>query len=363
MSFLSKLFGTREKTDIRDNASFWKWFARHEREFYRVLHKGKEIDSRFMDKVIPPLHQLNEQFYSLAGKYDEHTVEMVISAEGDIKSFVFVEDLVAAAPALPGWKFTALKPGLGFADIEIGMNGYTFSSRNISFYSNENPEYPDEIDITFVHTDYNGENQKEIGNGIVIFLENALGELATATLIDAIQFGGADGQTLIPLEKLEDFLRWREKEFVEKYKGTRSNKDSDLYAVVEGRNSYDMPLIACINSELLEWDAKPSHPWMLVIEHTFEYDGNGMPSADMHEALADFEDGLLDALHEKDGHLYLGRSTEGGSRFIFIACREFREISRQTAAYLEKYPAKKDVNYRIFRDKYWMTMEKFIPAP
>ncbi|MGN6510494.1 MAG: DUF695 domain-containing protein [Chitinophaga sp.] len=363
MSFINRLFGRKHNTDTATHATFWKWFARHDREFYKVLSKGTDIDGRFMDKVIPRLHQLNEHFYCLAGKYDERNVEMVVSAEGDIKSFVFVEDLIAAAPALPGWKFTALKPGLGFAEIRIGMNGYEFSSGNISFYSNENAEYPDEIDITFVHTGYTEENQKEIGNGIMIFLENALGELDTATLIDNIQFGGANGHELIPLEKLEDFLRWREKEFVEKYKGTRSNSDNDLYSIVEGRNSYNMPMIACINSELLEWDAKPSHPWMLVVEHAFDADGNGMPAADMHELLGDFEDGLLASLHEKKGHLYLGHSTENGSRFIYIACREFREISRQTAAYLKNYLLAHDVQYRIYKDKYWMTMEKFIPAP
>ncbi|MBO9154003.1 DUF695 domain-containing protein [Chitinophaga sp. GCM10012297] len=363
MRFISRLFGKKEHAKTNTHAAFWAWFASREKEFYKVLFKGTDIDSRFMDKVIPQLHQLNVQFYCLAGKYDEQTVEMVISAEGDIKSFVFVEDLVADAPALPGWKFTALKPGLGF-DIKIGMGGYEFSRDNISFYSNESSEYPDQIDITFVHPGYTEENHKEIGNGIVIFLENALGELDTATLIDNIDFGPADSEKeLIPLEKLEDFLRWREKEFVEKYKATRSNSDNDLYSVVEGRNSYNMPLIACINSELLEWDAKPSHPWMMVVEHEFEWDESGMPSAEMHERLGKFEDELLAGLAGTPGHLYLGRNTEGGSCFIYIACREFREISRQTAARIEKYLLKRSVNYRIYKDKYWMTMEKFIPAP
>ena len=147
MSFINRLFGRKHNTDAATHATFWKWFARHDREFYKVLSKGTDIDGRFMDKVIPRLHQLNEHFYCLAGKYDERNVEMVVSAEGDIKSFVFVEDLIAAAPTLPGWKFTALKPGLGFAEIRIGMNGYEFSSGNISFYSNENAEYLTERNI------------------------------------------------------------------------------------------------------------------------------------------------------------------------------------------------------------------------
>ena len=37
---------------------------------------------------------------------------------------------------------------------------------------------------------------------------------------------------LIPISKLKDFLTWREKEFIEKYEGTRHNTENDSYALL-----------------------------------------------------------------------------------------------------------------------------------
>lgn len=359
MNFISKLFGRQEKITISDHAAFWKWFAAHERTFFRIIKKGKHIDSQFLDELIPQLHQLNDCFYCLTGMCDDNTAELVITAEGDIKSFVFVEDLVAAAPALSGWKFTPLKPALGFTDIVIEMDGHAFNNKNTHFFSNENSQYPDEIDITFVHTDYTEENKEVISSGIQIFLENALGELATATLIDAIAFSAPGNHTLIPLEKLQDFLHWREKEFVEKYRSAYPDPEDDGFSVVQAEDEYGMPIIASINMQLLEWDAKPSHPWMMVVEMEFDYQHDGLPDANTMEELNNFENQLLAALKDTGGWLYLGRETRGGSRFIYFTCREYRYISRKVARTLQKHPQRSSLSYRIYKDKYWMTMNKF----
>ena len=48
--------------------------------------------------------------------YDDKTAELIITAESDIKTFVFVEELIDEAPVLKGWKFTALKPALPMVD-------------------------------------------------------------------------------------------------------------------------------------------------------------------------------------------------------------------------------------------------------
>lgn len=45
--------------------------------------------------------------------YNASTAELVVTADGDIKTFVWVEELIAAAPKLANWKFTALKPATG----------------------------------------------------------------------------------------------------------------------------------------------------------------------------------------------------------------------------------------------------------
>lgn len=39
--------------------------------------------------------------------YDENTVELIITPDGDLKNIAFAEELVEAAPKLDKWKFTA----------------------------------------------------------------------------------------------------------------------------------------------------------------------------------------------------------------------------------------------------------------
>lgn len=361
MSFLKKIFGKKEEVIIGSYQDFWNWFMQHEKSFFERIKNNNVVSEKFIDPVIENLQKLNQQFYCLAGMYNENTAELVISAEGDIKTFVFVEELVAAAPAHEQWKFTALKPAIGINEMRIEMNGFQFDDTKISFFNNEQEGYPDEIDLTLVHEDYNEENKNAIENGILIYLDNALGELNTATLIDNVDFCSKEeaGAELIPLKKLPEFLMWREKEFIEKYKGIRYNTDEDKYSALEAEDKDGLPIIAVVNQELLDWDAKPSHPWMVVV--TFEYnDGNnGMPDQETYELMNKFEDELISRLPDSEGNLNLGRQTYKSERKIYLACKEFRHSSKTIVELIHSYRDRLSVSYTIYRDKYWMTMNRF----
>jgi hypothetical protein len=65
--------------------------------------------------------------------FDDNTVELILTADGNTKNIVFVEDLVNAAPKIEGWKFTALKPSLNIEDLCIEMGGHKFNNKNIHF--------------------------------------------------------------------------------------------------------------------------------------------------------------------------------------------------------------------------------------
>jgi hypothetical protein len=361
MNFLKKLFGPKDKTPITDNKSFWDWFLLQEQSFHAVVKNKKNIESLFLDKLMPQLQQLNKQFYCLTGMYDDNTVELIITPEGDIKTFVFVEELVAAAPTLAHWRFTALKPSTGVKEINMQMNGYTFSHHNIQFYSPVQEDYPDEIDITLVHADFNEADEQILTNGALIYLDNALGELNACTLIDAIKVrGAAPPETeLIHLEKLESFLLWREKEFVEKYNGRRRHTENDKYAMMEAQDNKNHPLIAIINSELLNWDAKASHPWMLIVEIHYVSVNKGMPDNNFSTLMNQFEDDLTPQLPDHEGYLNLGRQTYNSIRTIYFACQEYRHVSKTVASLVERYKGKLSISYDIYRDKYWKTMDRF----
>lgn len=349
---------------IGSYADFWQWFLKHEKTFFTIVKEHDNIDEGFLQKISPALRQLSEDFYCVTGMAGDDTAELIISTDGIIKEFVFAEEFIAAAPLIPGWKFTALKPATDINEMGIEMDGYEFNGTNISFLSNDMNIYPDEIDITLVHKDYTEENKDIITSGCLIYLDNLLGEYNTAIMVDVVQVAGPQKeQELIPMEKLQGYLVWRQKEFVEKYEGVRYGTENDSYTAMEAEDENGMPVFAILNQDLLNWDAKASHPWMMIVEIKFESDDDdGLPGDDTASLMNDFEDVILKQLPDADGYLNIGRETYNGLRTVYFACKEFRHLSKTMKTLTGEYAGRLNVTYEIFKDKYWMTVNHLRPA-
>jgi hypothetical protein len=157
---------------------------------------------------------------------------------------------------------------------------------------------------------------------------------------------------------LAAFLVWREKEFVEKYEGTRHDSENESYSLLEGQLDNGNMVLAVINKELLAWEAKASHPWILSVE--IPYQGvNGMPGKETYTLLDQLEDDMLDMLPHADGYLSIGRETADGMREIYFACREFRRPAKVMAELKRKYAGKLDLSFDIYKDKYWQSFNRF----
>jgi hypothetical protein len=363
MSFLKKIF-TKKDEPIKNYSNFWNWFQANEQTFYDVIKSGKNPEKDFFDKLSPKLEELKDGFFYLAGMLNDKTAELVFTPDGMVKNIVFVEELVNSAPTISNWKFTALKPALEIENVNIRMGGYEFNSNNLSFYSIDHKNYPDEIDIVIIHNDYKEEDKSTIINGTFIFLDNYLGELNSVTTIDnAIVISKEQAEKeLIPIAKLKDYLIWREAEFIEKYSGLRYNTENDSYSSLEGELNNGRPLIATVNSTLLEWDSKASHPWIVKVEINYEgNDNNGMPDNSTYEFLNKFEDQIVLELKDFDGYLNIGRQTADNSREIYFACKDFRKPSKVLHELTKKNSNKLDLKYDVYKDKYWQSFERFRP--
>ena len=354
MTLLKSIFKTKGEP-IKSNNDFWNWFNKHEKYFFKVVKSHGNIEKDFFAKLSPKLNELNDGFYYLTGMYDDETAELVITADGAIKNIVFVEDLISAAPQMPGWKFTALKPALESKDVSIEMDGYKFNDENLSFYSNYNQGYPDEIDITIVHHDFDEESKRIIINGTYIFLDNYLGELDFAITVDNLQVigKGAAEREVIPIGKLRDYLKWRQKEFIEKYEGVRHNTENDTHSILEAELESGHTLIAVINTDLLQWNSKASHPWILNVE--INYDGsnnNGMPDNATVELLDEIQNDILEELKDFEGYLNIGRQTAKNIREIYFACKDFRKPSKVLQKTQIMYLPQTKITFSIYKDKY-----------
>lgn len=362
MSLQKNKFGKKEQP-IMSYDDFWTWFQTNERKFYDIVKSGKNPEKDFFDKLSPKLEKIKDGYFFLTGMFDENTAELVLTPDGIIKNIVFVEELVKSAPTIQNWKFTALKPALDIENVRIDMAGYRFESENLSFYSIDDNNYPDEVDIVIVHNDYNEDDKSIIISGTYIFIDNYLGELNAVTTIDNLTVIPKDKaeKELIPIAKLKDYLIWREKEFVEKYSGFRYDTENDKYSSLEAELSNGRPFVAIINTTLLKWDSKASHPWILEVEINFDGENNnGMPDNDTYELLNNFEDEIMFEIKDFDGYLNIGRQTADNSREIYFACHDFRKPSKILYELTKKYSGILNFTYAIYKDKYWQSFERFI---
>jgi hypothetical protein len=361
MSFFKNIFGKKTES-IKSNADFWTWFQKNEKNFFEVVKNHNNIEKGFLNKISPKLDELKDGFYYLSGMYNIDTAELILTADGNTKNIVFIEELVSHSPNIEGWKFTALKPARDIKNVSIQMEGYQYNSENISFYSNEFTDFPDVIDITIVHNDLNEKNRSEVRNGTYIFLDNYLGELDFLNNIDNVTIVGKQEvqKELIPIEKLKDFLTWRQKEFIEKYEGVRYHTENDEYTILEAELESGNALIAVVNAELLNWDRKASHPWISALK--IKYDGsknNGMPNNIDYEKLTDLEEEIMQELKDSDGYLNIGRETANGEREIYFACKDFRKPSKVLYKIEQNYSNIFEIEYDIFKDKYWQCFDRF----
>ena len=364
MGFFNNLFGKKE-TPIANNADFWKWFQSNSAEFFKIVKEGKNIQRDFFGKLSPQLAKLQDDFYFLTGMADDHKAELILTPDGKVKNIVLIEALVQSAPAIPNWKFTALKPTHRIEDVRIDLEGCVFDSENLSFYAVDHKSYPDEVDIVIVRNDDNEDDRSKIIQGTYLFLDNYLGELNFVTTIDnltVIPKSESDSQhELIPISKLKDFLVWREKEFVEKYDGIRYDTENDSYSSLEATLNNGRPLIAIINTTLLDWDRKASHPWILKVEIKYNGDNNnGFPDNETYQLLNVFEDEIMHELKDFDGYLNIGRETADNTREIYFACKDFRRRSKILHSLMKKYAEKLEADYEIYKDKYWQSFERFM---
>ena len=205
------------------------------------------------------------------------------------------------------------------------------------------------------------ESGNEIANGTFIFIDNYLGELNFLTQIDNFRIAGkAEAEKeLIPIEKLKDYLNWREREFIDKHKGSKIQTNEDSFSLFEATLTNGFPLIATVNTDLLRWNKKASHPWISVLR--IEYKGDdesGFPDNEDYEMLNAIEDEMLVDLKPEEGDLNIGRETAEHIREIYFASKDFRKISKILAETTRKYP-QYNITFEIYKDKYWQSFERY----
>jgi Family of unknown function (DUF695) len=93
-----------------------------------------------------------------------------------------------------------------------------------------------------------------------------------------------------------------------------------------------------------------------------KYDGskdNGMPNENDYKLLDKIEAEMMQDLRDINGYLNIGRQTSNGEREVYFACKDFRKPSKVFYTTRQKYCKNFEIEYEIYKDKYWQSFERF----
>jgi hypothetical protein len=364
MAGISKYY-RQEGTMQQAAASFWQWFVDNEHRFRKLEKNDSDQALSFLEELIQQMQPYNPYLKALAGPDNNGNFELIITSDGDIALFCKVEELIKAAPVVAGWVFTAHKPALGFEGISIDLYGLQFSTDTTSFYPVVQDDYPDEVNIVITHSGYNKEMDDHFQAGGMIYLENGLGEVNTATKIDNYETGpvpAADkGVEVIPVTKLHEYLNWREKEFVEKYESVPAERP-DTYHLLEAEDRDGKKMLLTVNMDCRYWDKKPAYSWLLQVNINYTGDENGFPSEDQLIALQTLEEEMF-MLLPGDRTILAGNKTYDNCRNIYFYVSDYKTTAAVLSQYVEGKETMYEIVFFIRRDKYWRVMEQYFNLP
>jgi hypothetical protein len=344
--------------------SFWQWFADNQHRFDQRDLSNAQKAQEGLSEIIGELKKFDPWFKALIGQLDDNTSELIITADGDIALFVKVEQLVAAAPQLPGWLITPHKPALGFGEISIEMFDKKFDDDTIKFYPLTDPAYPDQVSIVFTHKDFDEVNAVDYQTAGSIYIQNSLGELNTAIQIDDYRIGPEpeDTSVLIPVTKLQDYLIWREKEFVEKYDQTAVEYPEEFFNMIEGQDAEENIMLATVNPGYEHWEYKPIYCWSVRIEIEYEGISNGLPDNETLKLLQDVQSVADTLLTADPGIVYVGSKTYKGCRSLYFYAKNYRDPSLLLYDFCSNLPDTIKASFFIEKDKYWQSVADFFNA-
>lgn len=339
---------------------FWEWFQDQAVYFKNLLHTQGDVEQLIFEPLGNALNKIQSELFFLLGYKENGDAELILTADGNIKNMFLIDALIQYAPQIEGWKIIGHKKAMDLENLNISIDEMEFNKDTLFFRPIIHEQFPDLIDIEIYYPDFKEEEVNAIHQGIYIFLDNYIGEINFTKLIDQIVVVASvpDKEELVPINKLKDYLIWREKEFTENYVESPFEEEFQ-YSLLSAELQNGNNLIAIVNTTALQWDAKASHPWVGIVTIPFEVNNEDQfPDEAMQEILEKVELKLCDNLTQEDGALHIGRQTTGCLREIYFTSKSYNRLAQVFYAVQQEFEDLK-IEIELYKDKYWRTFDKY----
>ena len=190
--------------------NFWNWFQEEAEELHTLIRLDINLDNLWI-KLYAQLNEVKPGLGFEMIMNDEDIIELMITAGGEPHNIDLVDELVKAAPSIPGWKFVALQQPIDLDEINVELNGYDFNADTLSFFELA-PDNSDKVEIGIVHCLYEEENIDPLITGVLEFLTKYLGERNSLLLIDELVTVGKEySGNRKSMEKLKSYVLEKQK--------------------------------------------------------------------------------------------------------------------------------------------------------
>lgn len=193
----------------RSEATFWTWFSQNADRFRSVEVPEKED---LLDEIQAALHRFHPELFFEVGGAPEGPRELVITAEGKVPLFPVVEQLVSAAPVVPGWQIVAFKQPGGFKFV-LDYSGFELNPASCWFLPLVAKSAPEVLGVRVACPAYSAEREQAVLAAVYVLLDSGLGEVASARDIRHVEVGPLPDEPAsegyIALRELPEYLVWR----------------------------------------------------------------------------------------------------------------------------------------------------------
>ncbi len=187
---------------------FWRWFQAHRADFDALIYP----ETPFWDVALERLQRLDERLWFELSEPDGDSREFIVTAEGHQEVFPLADAIVARAPDLPGWRFIALKPPMGF-DFQTNYEGVEFDPRDMWFLPLNSRSRPENLGLRIGVPNYADAEHGHVENAVLVILDTAIGERSAALDIHHLEVAplpeSPESEGYIELPELPRFIEWR----------------------------------------------------------------------------------------------------------------------------------------------------------
>ena len=181
---------------------FWTSFVEHQLTYKKII----EGETDLIDDILNKLKEIRRGLAVEFEKTEDLNI-MTISADGVEENFEIVENIVNKAPDILNWKIVAFRQPVN-RDFIINVAGYELDPKKLKFLPIvENSE----LYIQIFSEELTDENEKNIGYGCLMLLDNLIGEYDCVKKVKGYEFYNTNDASdfvndLLPLTQIRQYL-------------------------------------------------------------------------------------------------------------------------------------------------------------